>query len=202
MEFIFVLVIVMMSIVIHELAHGYAALSLGDKTAQYAGRLTLNPISHIDPFGSIILPLMGFLLGGVVIGWAKPVPYNPYNLSNQRWGEALVAIAGPAANLLLVLIFGLLIRFSSDLGLDSEIVRIASQIVILNIVLAIFNLMPVPPLDGSKVLFSLLPLKWTSWRQKAEQWGFFLVLFFVLTLWKPIILPIVDWIFTLLTGLN
>ena len=107
------IIVLIFSVVIHEVSHGYAALALGDKTAQYSGRLTLNPIKHIDLFGSILLPALTAMLGGPVFGWAKPVPYNPYNLKNQKWGPAIVGAAGPAANLLLAVIFGLFIRFSS-----------------------------------------------------------------------------------------
>ena len=110
MEFLFVIIILIMSVVIHEVSHGYAALALGDPTAKYEDRLTLNPISHLDPVGSVLVPLMGYFLGGFIIGWAKPVPFNPYNLKNTRWGEALVAVAGPISNILIALIFGLIIR--------------------------------------------------------------------------------------------
>ena len=95
MDFLFIIIVLIMSVVVHEVSHGYAALSLGDPTAKYQGRLTLNPISHLDPVGSLLVPLLGYLLGGFVVGWAKPVPFNPYNLRNQRWGEAYVAAAGP-----------------------------------------------------------------------------------------------------------
>ncbi|HEY4500581.1 MAG TPA: site-2 protease family protein [Candidatus Paceibacterota bacterium] len=105
-QFIFSLIVLLFSVVIHEISHGYAALFLGDRTAEYAGRLTLNPIKHIDLVGTIILPVISLLLpGSFLFGWAKPVPYNPYNLRNQRWGEAIVAAAGPLSNILLALIF-------------------------------------------------------------------------------------------------
>lgn len=194
MEFIFIIFILIMSVVIHEVAHGYAALALGDPTAKYQGRLTLNPISHLDPIGSILVPLIGYFAGGFIIGWAKPVPYNPYNLRNQKWGEALVAIAGPASNITLAIIFALLVRFSS-LNLE-----LTSYIVFINITLAIFNLMPIPPLDGSKILFALLPLKWQGFRASFEKSGLIVVVVFIFFLW-PIIAPTIGYFFRLLTGL-
>lgn len=202
MNFVVGIIIVIFSVILHELAHGYAALSQGDKTAAYAGRLTLNPISHLDPFGSVILPLLGFLLGGIVIGWAKPVPYNPYNLKNQTWGEAFVAFSGPAANILLAIIFSIVIRLQENLVLPQEVLEISVYIVFLNIVLAIFNLVPIPPLDGSKILFAFFPFAWTELRYKLESYGFFLVLIFIFVLWQPIVAPITTFFFHLLTGIN
>src|SRR3989338_330219 len=120
MEFIFVIAILVMSVVIHEVSHGYAALALGDPTAKYQGRLTLNPISHLDPVGSFLVPLLGYFAGDFIIGWAKPVPFNPYNLRNQKWGEAIVAIAGPLSNIFLATIFGLIIRFALGYGLTNQ----------------------------------------------------------------------------------
>ena len=102
-DLIFGVAILIMSVVIHEVSHGYAALFLGDHTAEYEGRLTLNPLKHLDMVGSIIVPAISYLLGGVIFGWAKPVPYNPFNLRNQRWGDAIVSIAGPVANIFLAL---------------------------------------------------------------------------------------------------
>src|ERR1035437_1390109 len=111
---IFQLIILLFSAIIHEVAHGYAALFQGDTTAKYENRLTLNPIRHIDPLGSVILPLLLFIFHSpVLFGWAKPVPFNPYNLRNRRWGEAIVAVAGPAVNIVIALIFGLILRFGA-----------------------------------------------------------------------------------------
>ena len=153
-----------MSVVVHEVAHGYTAYLLGDNTAKDSGRLTLNPLKHLDPFGSVILPLLlVFMNAGFVIGWARPVPYNPANLRDEKKGTFLVAIAGILMNILLAVFFGLLIRVApSILGipLDNPFYKIASIIVILNLVLALFNLIPIPPLDGSKILFSFLPVKY------------------------------------------
>lgn len=198
-----------MSVVIHEVSHGYAAQMLGDPTARLAGRLTLNPLKHLDPIGSIIVPAFLILSGAsFLIGWAKPVPYNPYNLSNSKWGESLVAGAGPAVNLLIAIVFGLLIRFGISFEfLTPSFVSIASYVVFINILLAIFNLMPIPPLDGSKVLKALLPyelsFKYDNLVGSIMQFGFLgsiLFLFIFLTfLWKPLSI-FVSFIFTIITG--
>src|SRR3989344_1903933 len=137
------LVVLILSIVVHEVAHGYAANSLGDPTARLAGRLPLNPLPHIDLMGSIVLPaLLVFTQSPILFGWAKPVPYNPYNLRNQRWGEALVAVAGGATNILLAIIFGLIVRFGSTIGLDATMLSFAATITFVNLFLGLFNLIP------------------------------------------------------------
>lgn len=185
LETIVSLVVLILSIILHEVAHGYAANSLGDPTARLSGRLTLNPVSHIDLLGSIIIPgILFFTHAPFLFGWAKPVPYNPYNLKNQRWGEAFVAAAGPLTNLLLALIFSLIIRFGAGFGLSSAFLDLASYIVLINIVLALFNAIPFPPLDGSKVLTGFLPFelarRYQALGQTVERLGFtglFLVLF-------------------------
>lgn len=196
---ILLVVIIIMSVVVHEVAHGYAALWLGDSTAHYAGRLTLNPIKHLDLFGSVIVPFL-LSFSGMVFGWAKPVPYNPYNLRNRRWGELLVAIAGPISNILLALIFGMFIRLTSvdSLGMTS-VMYVASLIVHINIVLAIFNLIPVPPLDGSKILFAILPNQYNQMKIVLERFGFIIILFFIIFLWQ-FFSPIIDFFFRLITG--
>lgn len=189
-----------MSVVIHETAHGYAALALGDPTAKYQGRLTLNPLSHLDPVGSFLIPLLGYWAGGFIIGWARPVPFNPYNLRNQRWGEAIVAAAGPLSNIALALIFGLIIRFVvPNLALGPAAVSLLGFVVLINITLAIFNLIPVPPLDGSKILFAFLPLRFQTLRASLERFGLVLVLLFVFLLWR-LIIPIIAYFFFLITG--
>lgn len=203
-EFIFQIAILVMSVVIHEVSHGFMAQALGDPTAKYAGRLTLNPIPHIDPFGSILLPfILSLLPGGLVFGWAKPVPVNPYNLRNQTWGPGLVAAIGPLANMFVALVFGLLIRFSSlaPFVLPTAFFEIASLVILLNIVLAVFNLVPIPPLDGSKVLFAFLSYRADHIRQFLEQYGFILLLIFIFFLF-PVLYPIVDFLFRLFTGVT
>ena len=162
-EIVFLIIILILSVVIHEVSHGYAANMLGDPTARMAGRLTLNPIKHLDLMGSIIIPGLLVLSGSpFLFGYAKPVPYNPYNLRKyawgQKWGEAIVAIAGPAVNLFIALVFGLLVRFSASLSfITPEFIQISTTIVFINILLAVINMIPIPPLDGSKVLNVLLP---------------------------------------------
>lgn len=202
-DFIFQIVVLIFSVVIHEVSHGYAAFLLGDSTARYEGRLTLNPIKHLDIFGSILLPLLLFISGSnFLIGWAKPVPFNPYNLRNQRWGEAIVAIAGPLSNIAVALLFGLIIRFGLSTGLieNFNILKAITMIVLINLLLAVFNLIPIPPLDGSKILFSIFPFGWGSVRQFLERWGMVLVLVFVLFFWDSVA-PIVAKFFMLITGL-
>ena len=205
-EFIFQILILIFSVVMHEISHGYAALALGDETAKREGRLTLNPLRHLDPFGSIILPSVSYLLGGFIFGWAKPVPYNPYNLKNQKWGPALVGIAGPCANMLLGVLFGFLLRIVPMLTLYGapgafvyNLSVIISMIAFLNIVLALFNLVPVPPLDGSKILFALLPYQWRNAQNFLEQYGFILLLMFVFFL-SGLLLHPAFFIFRLVSG--
>lgn len=202
--------ILVFSVILHELAHGYAALFLGDPTAKLAGRLTLNPISHIDPIGSVIVPLILALTpGSLMFGWAKPVPYNPYNLSNQRWGEAFVAVAGAATNLFIALVFGLIIRLilGTDLG-TATFVQLASYVVLINLVLGLFNLVPFPPLDGSKVVGALLPshlwLKYQGFMARVENYGFLATILFLMAfiyiLWAPFQV-VVEYFFSLITGI-
>lgn len=200
-DFIFIIVILIMSVVLHELAHGYSALWLGDSTAKYAGRLTLNPIKHLDPIGSVLVPLLLYILpGNLIFGWAKPVPYNPYNLRNQKWGEAIVAAAGPLTNILIAVIFGLIVRLNVVFGVfPPAFTDLASIVVFMNIILAIFNLVPIPPLDGSKILFSVLPYHMQRFRLVLEQFGLILVIFFIFVLWR-FIFPLVLWFFYLITG--
>jgi len=200
MDFIFQIAVLIISIVIHEVSHGYAARALGDPTAEYEGRLTLNPLKHIDPFGSVLLPLLTYFGGGFILGWAKPVPYNPYNLRPGRFSEALVALAGPASNLTIALVFGLVLRGMSEASLNSPFFELVILIVLINIVLAVFNLVPVPPLDGSKILFSLLPEKAYFIRGILERYGFFLLIIFIFFLWH-LILPVVGLLFNLITGI-
>lgn len=184
---IFVVIIIIFSAIIHEVMHGVAAEYLGDKTARYAGRLTLNPIPHIDPLGSVILPLVFALTNSpIFFGWAKPVPYNPYNLRAGRFSEAIVAGAGPASNLAIALVFGALIRLNV---FESPINSVFFLIVVINVMLAIFNMIPIPPLDGSKVIEAVLPRSlqhsYATWRHQLEHQpflGFGIVVLFILFL--------------------
>lgn len=200
-DIIFQLIILLFSAVIHEVAHGYAALFQGDTTAKYEKRLTLNPIRHIDPFGTVILPLLLFVFQSpILFGWAKPVPFNPYNLRNRKWGEAIVAFAGPAINIVIALIFGLILRFGAAY-LPVPAVSIMILIVFINIMLAIFNLVPIAPLDGSKILFAFLPSRFAWVRRFMEQYSTILVIMFILLLWNYIF-PVIYLIFSLITGIK
>lgn len=199
-DFIFSILVLIFSVIVHEVSHGYSAYLLGDNTAKYAGRLNLNPLNHLEWFGSLILPVLTYMGGGFIIGWAKPVPFNPYNLRNQRWGEAIVAIAGPLSNILIAVFFGLLIRFGIAIQFGPAFVNISAIIIMINLVLATFNLVPIPPLDGSKILFSLLPYNMYYVRNFLEKNGFFMLLIFVFFLWQ-FIYPLVSLEFKLITGL-
>ena len=193
------IVVLIFSVIIHEVAHGFMADWLGDPTARLQGRLTLNPIKHLDPVGSILVPLITSL-AGFTFGWAKPVPYNPYNLKDKRRGEFLIAIAGPLSNFILAIIFGMIIRFSITGATSiSPFVEICSYIVLINLVLAIFNLIPLPPLDGSKLLFAVFPRQYGRLRLMLESYAPVFILVVVLFLWN-IVSPIVSLVFSLLTG--
>ena len=196
---IITIAILIMSVVLHELAHGYVAELLGDPTPRLQGRLTVNPIRHLELFGSVIVPLITSLLG-VTFGWAKPVEWNPYNIKNRRVGELLISIAGPLANILIAIVFGVIIRYL-DGDLSLPFAAISAYIVIINITLAIFNLIPIPPLDGSKILFSLIPSRYSEVRHNFERHSLVLVLLLVLVLWR-FVEPVIPWAFTILTGAN
>jgi Zn-dependent protease len=167
-------VVLIFSIVIHEVAHGYVALKNGDPTARILGRLTLNPIPHIDPIGTILLPLLLLFSGaGILFGWAKPVPVNPLNFRNYRWGEITVSAAGPLSNLALAVLFS----FVLHLGLiNLGLMKMALWGVQINIFLALFNLIPIPPLDGSHILAILLPRDLARLYAYLEPVGFILIL--------------------------
>ncbi len=194
---IFQIIILVFSIVIHEFSHGWMANYLGDPTAKYAGRLTLNPMAHLDLWGSFLIPFMLVIVGSpVLFGWAKPVPYNPYNLKNQKYGPALVGLAGPGANFLVAIIFGLALRFLITQGINSTLIPFFSIIVLINIILAVFNLVPIPPLDGSKILSLFIP---PSLNEVFERYGLVLLIFFIFFA-LPIIFPIISGIYGLIVG--
>lgn len=212
-SFIFIIVILILSVVVHEVSHGYVAQMLGDPTARLAGRLTLNPLKHLDPLGSVIIPALLILTqANILFGWAKPVPYNPHNLRNQRWGEALVAGAGPLTNLFIALVFGLMIRFGlafDFLAVGGAFVELASFVVYINILLALFNMIPVPPLDGSKVLASILPFhlhrRYMEFQNMMMRYGTFamigFLLLFIYFLW-PFFASLIFFLFELITGIG
>jgi Zn-dependent protease len=167
-------VVLLFSVIVHEVAHGYVALLNGDPTAKVMGRITLNPVPHIDPFGTILLPALLLLShSGILFGWARPVPVNPLNYRNYRWGEIAVSAAGPVSNLALAVIFSWLLRLGfANVGL----MKLAFFGVSINIFLALFNLVPIPPLDGSHILAILLPPKAARAYSHLEPVGFILIL--------------------------
>lgn len=202
MEFlIFQILILLFSVVIHEVSHGYVAEKLGDPTARLAGRLTLNPLKHLDLFGSILMPLLLFLTQSpIIFGWAKPVPYNPALLiKDYKYGPLKVALAGPAANLLVAVAVGLILRFAYPV-LPTVTVILLGFVVFINILLAVFNLMPIPPLDGSKILTIILPPRYSYAFQQIGIAGIFLVLI-LLFFFAGVIFNLTAFLFKLLVGL-
>jgi len=208
MELFIGIALVVLSIIFHEVAHGYIANWLGDPTARLQGRLTLNPIPHIDPIGSVLLPGILALSGTpFLIGWAKPVPYNPYNLRHGKWGEAAVAFAGPATNIVIAVIFSLLIRFG--FLASPALLQVGILVIIANLALAILNLIPIPPLDGSKIVKALLPYHAAQAYTKLETmtyalgpFGLIGVLLLFIFVFSDFVGTFVFWLFKLLTGIG
>ena len=206
MNYILQIVVLLFSVIVHEVAHGYVAYKNGDDTAKIMGRLTLNPVSHIDLFGSIILPLMLLLFHAPVFGWAKPVPINPLKLNNPKRDMIWVSLAGCVANFALAIIAGIgmyLIRMfvTSDTSIFFSVYHILYLMLIINIILPLFNLIPVPPLDGSRVVFLLLPQEAAAKYAKIEPYGFIIIFALLATgiLWK-IIGPVAYFLIALLGG--
>lgn len=196
---IFQLIILLFSVVVHEVSHGLAALRLGDDTAEKMGRLTLNPIKHLDPIGSVFLPLMLVLMkSGFIFGWAKPVPYNPLNLKMPRRDSAILAFAGPVANFSLAFIFGLIMRVIIATSSFVSLLPFLMFIVWINLILGVFNLLPIPPLDGSKILFYLFPSR--ELEIFLYQYGI-IILFLFIFFGGGIILPFISVLFSIFTGL-
>ena len=204
MEYVFKILVLLFSVTIHEVAHGTVAYYLGDPTAKYAGRLSLNPLKHLDPFGSIILPIFLLLIAlktsgkGIIFGYAKPVPINPYNFRDRKYGTLKVALAGPASNFSIAVFFGILIRVFS-LPINSGLGLMFSFIVWINLLLAVFNLVPIPPLDGSHILFAILPDSMWKLKTALRQFGIF-ILFFIIFFFYPWIALIIRWLFLIITG--
>lgn len=182
---LFFIIVIVFSAIIHEYSHGWVADMLGDPTARYAGRLTLNPRAHLDLWGSIILPIM-LIPTGFLFAYAKPVPYNPYNLKAGKWGPTYVAIAGPISNLIVAFVIGVMMQVM-PVGPATEFLYI---IVYANVLLAVFNLVPIPPLDGSKILLTILPHRYNQIAHQLEKNGFILLILFIMFGYKLIIPPI------------
>ncbi|PIT93716.1 site-2 protease family protein [Candidatus Falkowbacteria bacterium CG10_big_fil_rev_8_21_14_0_10_43_11] len=195
---LFSIIILILSASIHEYMHAWMADRLGDATARDAGRLTINPLAHLDWFGSIFLPLLLVLSNSpFVFGYAKPVPFNPHNLRDGKWGPAKVALAGPLGNFILALSFGLVLRFVPVL--DAQLAAFISYIIIINLILMVFNLIPIPPLDGSKIILPFLPYHWQKKYFLLEPYGMTLVVFFML-LGMNIVWFFVNILFQLIVG--
>jgi Zn-dependent protease len=173
--------IVLISISVHEASHAYAAYKMGDPTAMHLGRVTLNPLKHIDLWGTIIIPLILILSRvGFVVGWAKPVPINPNNFEDRKKGEIIVSLAGPLSNLLLATVVGLLMRFlfSAQIG-NNILFNLLFLIFAINILLAFFNLIPIPPLDGSHVLENMLSYKAKEVYRRIAPFSFIIILILI-----------------------
>ncbi len=193
---------VLLAIIVHEVAHGYVANLLGDQTALMLGRLTLNPLRHIDPIGTIIMPLVCILAGSFIFGWAKPVPINSRNFKNFRKDTAMVAIAGPISNLFMAIIWAVFVK-SIILFIPNTLMPIARLFLIhmgyagitINILLLVLNLIPIPPLDGSRVVASLLPQRIADIYGKIEQYGFIILIILMYTnILSRVIVPPLNWI--------
>ncbi len=181
------IIILLFSIILHEVMHGLAALYFGDHTAERAGRLTLNPLPHIDPIGSILLPALGLIFGGVIFGWAKPVPVNPLNFRDIRTGELVVSLAGVAANLVLAVLAAILFHLFGNSLFYPIFGDLMTTVVEFNLLLFVFNLIPIPPLDGSKVLMVFLPANLEITYRRLEQYGFMILM---LVFFTPLGIPI------------
>lgn len=220
LNLIFSIAILVISVVVHEVSHGYAAYLMGDHTAKRAGRLTMNPLKHLDLMGSFIVPVMLIILrSSFVFGWAKPVPYNPYNLKNQKWGPGIVGLSGPLSNFLIAGVFSFMamilpldgsaksaIAFGAigNLGIPAgdyaaSLYYFSSMVIWINVFLGIFNLIPIPPLDGSKVLFAMLPYRLRNIQEFLEKYGFFFLIIFLFS-FSNLILPIVLGLYRIFLG--
>lgn len=192
-QILFYAIPILFAITIHEVAHGWVASKLGDKTAKILGRLSLNPIKHIDLVGTIIVPALLFMLGGFIFGWAKPVPVTWSNLNNPRRDAALVAVAGPITNLLMALFWASCLKIGLMLGGNYALVEMGKIGIQINLILFVLNLIPIPPLDGSRVISSLLPPKLSYDYNRLEPYGFFILLgLMALGVLGKILLPMVS----------
>ena len=183
-----------MAITVHEAAHGYAAKHFGDKTAYFLGRITLNPIKHIDPIGTVVIPGMLLLLSApFLFGWAKPVPVNYSNLNNPKKDMMWVALAGPASNLVMAIIWAIILGLFKSSGASYAlfVIGMAQVGIMINLVLMLLNLLPIPPLDGGRMAVSLLPSPWSYKLASIERYGMFILIFLIVSgLLSAILLPL------------
>ncbi len=193
---------VLFAITLHEVAHGWVARQFGDRTAEMLGRLTLNPLKHIDPIGTVLVPMLAFMTAGFLFGWAKPVPVAMRNLRNPRRDMMLVAAAGPTANILMALFWAFLLKLVPVSGLEGTTAAFFQSMgqigVLINVVLAVFNMLPIPPLDGGRVLSGLLPPRMSSKLDAIEPYGLIVVLLFIFLAWRflyPIIVAVANLIY-------
>ncbi|APZ42874.1 site-2 protease family protein [Acidihalobacter ferrooxydans] len=198
---------VLFAVTIHEAAHGYAARRLGDTTAQMLGRLSLNPLRHIDPIGTLLVPGVLLALGGFVFGWAKPVPVNMNNLRNPRRDMALVAVAGPGSNLLMALGWAIIMKFGIWLVLTAgydfakPIVYMGAAGITINLVLLVLNLLPIPPLDGGRVLSGIVPPRWADILDRIEPYGLIILIALLFThVLGYVLYPVISWLTNLIYG--
>jgi Zn-dependent protease len=195
---------VIFAITLHEVAHGYVASKFGDQTARLAGRLTINPIKHIDLIGTIVMPLLMLLVSNFIFGWAKPVPVDPRNLHHPRRDMAIVALAGPISNILMAIFWGGIVKigYYSNPWFSTPLIYMGEAGVLINLVLAVLNCIPIPPLDGGRVLYSILPPRMAYNFHRIEPYGFFILILLMFTgvlnfVIVPVIFILREWIFML-----
>lgn len=202
------LIPVIFAIALHEVAHGWVAKQLGDNTAYSQGRLTLNPLKHIDPIGTLLVPILLYMTTGFIFGWAKPVPINWRNLRHPKRDMVYVAIAGPAANLLMAVFWGIVLKIASLFPADSSFFVIPLSLMAtigigINVVLMIFNLFPLPPLDGGRVAVGLLPPRQGYYLSRLEPYGFIIILLLLVTgVLGYLILPVINLVMSIIASLS
>ena len=197
--------LLLFSITVHEFAHGFVADKRGDSTARLLGRLTLNPVAHVDFFGTIVLPVVAIITGAPVFGWAKPVPVNPYELYNPKKDMAYVGIAGPISNLLVAILSGFALRITNSLHFLNFISPIFIFLIYINVLLPVFNLIPVPPLDGSRVVAGILPYELSYHYEKLTPYGFIIIILLLMSgfleiVFRLIVQPLAFLIFKYIGG--
>ncbi len=201
------IIVLIFLVIIHEVSHGLMAYKLGDNTAKELGRLTLNPIKHLEFFGSFLVPFLFIITGSpFILGWAKPVPFNPYNLKNPKRDGALIALAGPVSNLLIAIIFGLILRFLAifpSVALDPVLLNIfglLNIVIFVSVLLAFFNLIPIPPFDGSRIVFAFLSGKAERFWLQLEQYGTLLIILLLFGGGLSFLSPLVISVYRLIVG--